>query len=75
MKTIKVYSTPFCKGCKQAKELFKELNLTYEERDVTNPIYLEEMVRVSGQMSVPVLEIGRKILVGYSKNSILEALN
>jgi len=34
----------------------------------------EEMVEKSGQMGVPVLEIGKKIIVGFDKQAIDDAL-
>ncbi|HPZ18665.1 MAG TPA: Uxx-star family glutaredoxin-like (seleno)protein, partial [Fervidobacterium sp.] len=62
---IKIYTTPTCPWCKKAKEYFKQRGLSYTEIDVSkDQRAAEEMVRKSGQMGVPVIEIGSQIIVG-----------
>jgi len=75
MTTIKIYSTPSCPYCKLAKEFLKESGVAYEDVDVAaNPSAANEMVKVSGQMGVPVLMIGDQVIVGWNKQAIQEAL-
>lgn len=75
MTTIKIYSTPSCPYCKLAKEFLKESGVSYEDVDVAaNPSAANEMVKVSGQMGVPVLMIGDQVIVGWNKQAIQEAL-
>ncbi len=68
---IKIYTTPTCPWCRRAKEYFKQMGLPFTELDVSkDPRAAEEMVRKSGQMGVPVIEIGSNIIVGFDKAKI-----
>lgn len=74
-KTVVVYSTPTCTYCKAAKVFFAENNVTYTDIDVSqNEEKRNEMVEKSGQMGVPVIEIGEEIIVGFDEPKIKEAL-
>lgn len=68
MKQITIYTTPTCVYCKMARAYFKEHDIPYEEKDVTaNEHDLEEMIKKSGQLGVPVIDIGGEIVVGFDK--------
>ncbi|WP_448376645.1 glutaredoxin family protein [Fervidobacterium sp.] len=68
---VKIYTTPTCPWCKRAKEYFKQLGIQFTEVDVSKDRKgAEEMVRKSGQMGVPVIEIGNQIIVGFDKARI-----
>lgn len=72
---LKVYSTPTCPYCKLAKDYLKEKQISFEDIDVSaHPDMAQEMVKKSGQMGVPVLEIDGQIIVGWNKTAIEEAL-
>ena len=59
----------------RTKQFLKENNIEFVEYDVSSDQEaLEEMVRVSGQMGVPVLDIEGEIIVGFDKERIKEAL-
>ncbi|MCX7589757.1 MAG: glutaredoxin domain-containing protein [bacterium] len=76
MNKVKIYTTPFCVYCQKAKEFFQKNNIFYEEIDVTqNDNALNEMIRKSGQMGVPVIEIEDNIVVGFDQNKIKQILN
>jgi glutaredoxin 3 len=76
MQKITIYTTPTCAYCKMTKAFFKEHNVTYEEKDVANDHALaEEMVKKSGQMAVPVIDIDGKILVGFDREGLSQLLN
>jgi len=71
MARIRVFSTQFCPYCVTLKEFLKKYNVEFEDIDVSeNRSGLEEMVRKSGQMGVPVVEIGDKIIVGFDREKI-----
>ena len=58
-----------------AKEYFKANNVAYAEMNVvTDDAAREEMIKKSGQMGVPVLDINGKIIVGFNKSEIDKAL-
>jgi glutaredoxin-like YruB-family protein len=70
-----VYSTKVCPYCVMAKQFLKQNNVKFEEIDVGNDeAAAKEMVEKSGQMSVPVLDINGKIIVGFDRPKIMEAL-
>jgi glutaredoxin len=58
-----------------AKEFFKANKVEYEEIDVsTNREAAEHMIEKSGQMGVPVIEIGDQMIVGFDKPALKKAL-
>ena len=73
---VKVYSTPTCPYCKNVKAFLSENNVSYEDINVADDQdAAREMTDKSGQMGVPVLDIDGKIIVGFDKNAIKEALS
>lgn len=73
---VKVYSTPTCPYCKMTKAYLKEKKIEFEDIDVSaNQEKAHEMIEKSGQMGVPVIEIDGKIITGFDKEKIEEALN
>lgn len=68
---VKIYTTPTCPWCKRAKDYFKQLGVSFTEVDVSKDRKgAEEMVKKSGQMGVPVIEIGNQVIVGFDKSKI-----
>jgi len=72
---ITVYSTTVCPYCKMAKEYlaqkgvdFKDINVQEDEEAAA------EMIRKTGQMGVPVIDINGTIIVGFDRTAIDEAL-
>jgi glutaredoxin 3 len=75
MKKVVIYSTPTCTYCHAAKEFFTEKGVEYTELDVAADLAARsEMVEKSGQMGVPVIDIGGTIVVGFDEERIKEAL-
>lgn len=75
MAKVKVYSTPTCPYCKMAKSYLLEKGIAFEDIDVSvNPAAAQEMIKKSGQMGVPVLEIDGQIVVGFDKPRINQIL-
>ena len=76
MKEVKIYTTLSCVYCIQTKEFFKENNVAYEEFDVsTDSEKRDEMIKKSGQMGVPVIEIGGELLIGFDKAKLKKLLS
>ncbi|KKS82168.1 MAG: Glutaredoxin-like protein, YruB-family [Candidatus Wolfebacteria bacterium GW2011_GWC1_43_10] len=72
---IKIYSTTHCPYCKMAKDYFTKNSVAFEEYNVENDEKaLEEMVKKSGQMGVPVIDIDGVIVVGFDRHAIEHAL-
>ncbi len=73
--SIAVYSTPSCSYCRKAKQYFKENRIPFKDFDVAkDQKRADEMVRKSGQMGVPVIDINGKIIVGFNQPAIEKAL-
>lgn len=72
---VKVYSTTWCGFCKQAMAYFDSIGVKYEDINVEQDRKAaEEMVEKTGQMGVPVIEIGDTVIVGYDRPKIDGAL-
>ena len=75
MLMVKVFSTPACSYCFVLKQFLKEHNIEFEEIDVSQDKKArEEMIKKSGQMEVPVVEIDGEMVVGFDKKRISELL-
>ncbi len=74
-KQVIIYSTPTCHYCQAAKEFLADNNIQYTEHDVaTDTEKRDEMVEKTGQMGVPVIEIGDEVMVGYDEDKLKELL-
>ncbi len=74
-KKITVYSTPTCPFCIRAKQYLKENNIQFENIDVSqDQVKAQEMIKKSGQMGVPVIEVDGAIIVGFDKEKIKEVI-
>lgn len=72
---VRMYSTEWCSFCRMAKEFFKTNKVKFEEVDIEkDEKAAEEMVKKSGQMAVPVIDIDGKIIVGFNKEEIKKTL-
>lgn len=66
-----VYTTPTCPWCQAVKEYLAERGIPYEEVDVAADMEAAmEMVRKSGQMGTPVVEIDGEIVVGFDRGRL-----
>ncbi len=73
---VTVYSTPTCPFCKQAKAFLNDNNIPYTDIDVSaNHDEAQEMIHKSGQMGVPVIDVGGEIIVGFDERELKKALN
>lgn len=72
---VTIYSTPSCGYCVKAKEYFRNKGIRFTDHNVAqNMQKADEMVRKSGQMGVPVIDINGKIIVGFNQTEIEHAL-
>jgi len=68
---VKIYSTPTCVYCKTLKEYFKKHQIEFENIDISSDEKeLQKMIKISGQMTVPVVEIDGEVIVGFDKQRI-----
>lgn len=74
-KKITIYSTPICPYCVRVKQFLKDNNIEFEDIDVSeNQEAASEMIKKSGQMGVPVVDIDGEIIVGFDKEKIKKSL-
>ena len=74
-KKVKVYSTATCPFCIRAKQFLKESAVSFEDIDTSvNHEAAQEMIKRSGQMGVPVIDIEGELIVGFDKEKIRKAL-
>lgn len=72
---VTLYTTPTCSWCRAAKQYLQQRAIPFREVDVArNPAAAAEVVRKSGQMGVPVLDINGRIIVGFDRPAIARAL-
>ena len=72
---VKIYSTPSCVYCKMAKEHFDDNKIVYENIDVASDAKARDyIVNRSGQMGVPVIEIGNEVIIGFDQERINQLL-
>ena len=68
---IVVFSTPTCSWCKKLKEYLKMQGYTYKDIDVSrDDAGLKDMIRKSGQQSVPQVWINNYPVVGFDRDKI-----
>jgi glutaredoxin 3 len=68
---VKVYSTPTCPYCKMAKTYLEKKEVAFEDVDVSaDTTGRDEMVKKSGQMGVPVIDVEGEIVVGFDKERL-----
>lgn len=75
MMAVSIYTTPSCSFCVKAKQWMRENRITFKEFDVSrDQRKADEMVRKSGQMGVPVVDVHGKVIVGFDRDKIERAL-
>ncbi|MEE8440725.1 MAG: glutaredoxin domain-containing protein [Spirochaetia bacterium] len=72
---VTLYSTPSCSFCRKAKDFFRTNHVRFTEYNIAQDRRrADEMVRKSGQMGVPVIDINGKIIVGFNQPEVERAL-
>lgn len=65
---VKIYTTPTCGYCHQVKAFLSELGVRFAEYDVSiDQAAANEMLRLSGQMGVPVIIVNGEVIVGFNR--------
>jgi glutaredoxin-like YruB-family protein len=72
---VKIYSTPGCPWCKKAKNFLEKNDISFTDVDVSvDQSKAEEMIKKSGQMATPVIDIEGKIIVGFDEKRLKKVL-
>lgn len=71
-----VFSTPTCSYCNMAKQYFRRNKIRFKDVDVSrDEAAARDLVRRTGQMGVPVIDINGKLIVGFNKPEINRLLD
>jgi len=72
---VTIYSTPTCHFCHAAKDFFTANNVAFTDYNVgTDLEKRKEMIEKSGQMGVPVITVGKDLIVGFDEPKLRELL-
>ena len=63
---IILYSADWCGWCKKAKRHLDNKGINYEIRDIDDPDNLNDLVAKTGQRGIPVLDVGGRVVTGFS---------
>ena len=71
-----VFTTPTCSWCRRAKQYLSQQRVHFREVDVSrDPAAARDVVRMTGQMGVPVIVVGNRPVVGFDKPQLDRLLN
>ena len=74
MKII-IYSTPSCVYCRMAKDFLTDKNIPFTEYDLTKEVAMRnEVIKKTGQMAVPVIEVDGEVMVGFDEARLSQML-
>ncbi len=71
---IVIYSADWCGACRAAKSYMDRKRIAYDERNVDEPRWREEMEAKAGRGGIPVFDVGGQILRGFSPPMLDEAI-
>lgn len=72
---VTIYSADWCGFCHAVKQYLEKKDIAYTEKNIEqDQKYAQESVEKSGQMGIPVLDIGGDIIVGFDRPKIDKAL-
>jgi glutaredoxin 3 len=72
---IIIYTSPACGYCNVAKKYFREHNIEFREVNVAlDRDGLKEMREKSGQLGIPVFDVGGRIIIGFDQRKLEDAI-
>jgi len=72
---VSLYSIPACDACDLVRLFLENNGVPYEEKDIRDNLTLQkELQEIIGGLQVPTVLIGDKVIDGYSKSALREAL-
>ena len=72
---VRLFTTPSCPFCYTLREFLKERSIEFEEIDVSKDKKArEEIIKKTGRLEAPVVEINGEIMVGFDKEKICKLL-
>lgn len=74
MKKITIYTSENCQFCHMAKDWFKENNLEYDEKNISNDKEAMLELRKQGYAGVPVIFVDDEVILGFNQEKLEKAL-
>lgn len=72
---VVVYTTSWCGWCRKTLAWLDERGVDYENRDIeSNPEWAAELERKTGRQSIPVVDVGGRIVRGFDPGTLEELL-
>lgn len=73
---VVLYTVPNCNSCDDARTYLKKRGVPFSEMDVgKNAALQKEMIKKVGQLSVPTITVGSKIMTGYVQSLLAGELD
>lgn len=69
---IILYGDQYSYFTEQAREWLKSRGLDYEERNVSDKKNSDALYAVSGQYAIPVIVVGKKVVLGFNEAALNE---
>ena len=69
-----LYGADWCGACRMAKSYMDEKGIAYEERNVDEPRWAEEMRSKAGPGGIPVIDVGGQIMRGFNSERLDQLL-
>ncbi len=73
-KKVVVFTSDTCGYCHMAKDYLNEINVPFEERNVSSDKDARKELMSKGFMGVPVIYVDDEIIQGFDKNRLDELL-
>lgn len=72
---VTLFSIPVCDACDLVRNVLKKNSVPFTEKNASNDAAVQnELMKLSGQLSVPLLTVGQKVVYGYNSMEIEEEL-
>lgn len=73
---VRVFTSVSCPYCYTLKEFLKENKIEFEETDVSQDEKVkEDLIKKTGKIEMPVIEVDGEFVVGFDKEKISKLLN
>jgi glutaredoxin len=72
--SVVLYGADWCGACRRAKEFMDENSIAYDERNVDEERWRDEMVAKAGPGGIPVIDVGGQILRGFNPQRLQQLL-
>ena len=72
--TPTLYAADWCGWCRKARQYLEGMGVRYDLRDIDLPENLDELLAKTGQRGIPVLDVGGRLVTGFSPERYEELL-